>query len=65
MYAFCQEIQQRASGPGESATGVTYLSTRMHSKNSCILPLKVAATLLGGSRKGATRAVKIGVEATC
>ena len=23
MYAFCQKIQQRALGPGESAAGVT------------------------------------------
>ena len=26
FYAFCQKIQQRALGPGESAVGVTYLS---------------------------------------
>ena len=25
MYAFCQKIEQRTSGPGESAAGVTYL----------------------------------------
>ena len=48
IYAFCQKIQQRASGPGERATGVTYLSMRIHSK--------VAATFLRGSRKGAIRA---------
>ena len=30
IYPFCQKIQQRASGPGESAAGVTYLSMRMH-----------------------------------
>ena len=24
-YAFCQKIQQKASGPGESAAGITYL----------------------------------------
>ena len=56
LYAFCQKIQQRASGLGESAVGVTYLSTIMYPKNCCILPLKVAATLLIGSRKGATGA---------
>ena len=46
------EIQERASGPGESAAGVMYLSMRMHPKNSCIFPLKIVATLLSGSRKG-------------
>ena len=30
MYPFHQKIQQRASGLGESAAGVTYLSMRMH-----------------------------------
>ena len=30
IYAFCQKIQQRASGPGESAAWVTYLSIRIH-----------------------------------
>ena len=29
-YAFCQKIQQRASGPGESADGVTHLSMTTH-----------------------------------
>ena len=29
---FCQKIQQRASGPEESASGVTYLSMRIHPK---------------------------------
>ena len=56
IYAFCQKIQQRASGPAESTAWVTYLSMRMHPKNCCIFPLKVAATLLSGSRKGATGA---------
>ena len=32
IYAFCQRIQQRTSGPGESAAGVTYLSMRIHRK---------------------------------
>ena len=26
VYAFCQKVQERASGPRESAAGVTYLS---------------------------------------
>ena len=26
VYTFCQKVQPRASGPGESAAGVTYLS---------------------------------------
>ena len=33
---------------GESTAGVTYLSTRIHPKSSCIFPLKVSATLLNG-----------------
>ena len=41
---------------GESAAGVTYLSMRIHLKNCCIFPLKVSATLLNGSRKGAVGA---------
>ena len=52
IYAFCWKIQQRASGPGESAAGVTYLSMRIHPKSFCICSLKVATTLLGGLRKG-------------
>ena len=38
----------------ESTAGVTYLFMRMHPKNCCIFPLKVATTLLSGSRKGTT-----------
>ena len=30
IYAFYCKIQQRASGPGESAPGVAYLSMRMN-----------------------------------
>ena len=37
---------------GESATGLTYLSMRIHPKSCCIFLLKVSATLLNGSRKG-------------
>ena len=47
-----QEIQQRASGPRESVARVTYLSMRIHPKSCHIFPLKVAATLLSGSRNG-------------
>ena len=53
IYAFHQKIQRRVSGPGESTAGVTYLSMRMHSKSCCIFLLKVVATVLTGSRKGA------------
>ena len=56
IYAFCWKIQQRASGPGDSAAGVTYLFMRIHSKSCCIFPLKVAATLFSDSRQGAVRA---------
>ena len=45
------EIQQRVSGPGEKSAGGTYLSMRIHPKICCIFPLKVATTLLSGSRK--------------
>ena len=38
----------------EGAAGVTYLSMRMHPKNYCMFSLKVATTLLSGSRKDAT-----------
>ena len=41
---------------GESATGVTYLSMRIHPKSCRIFLLKVSATLLNGSRKGAVGA---------
>ena len=49
IYAILPEIQQRASGHGESVAGVTYLSMS-------IFTIKVAATLLSGSRKGAVGA---------
>ena len=39
-YAFCQKLQRRASGSGESTAGVTWhLTLRIHQQ-------------LGGSRKG-------------
>ena len=41
---------------GESAAGVTYLSIRIHSKSCRIFILKVSATLLNVSRKGAVGA---------
>ena len=41
---------------GESTAGVTYLSMRIHLKSCRIFPLKVSATLLNGSRKGAVGA---------
>ena len=44
------------SSAGERAPGVTYLSMRIHLKNCRIFPLKVSATLLNGSRKGAVGA---------
>ena len=69
FYAFCQKIQPRASGSGESAAGVTYLSVRTHAKSCRIFPLKVAATFLviqGRVRlEHSSHVVKVGVEATC
>ena len=56
VYTFCRKSQQRASSPGESAAGVTFLSMRIQSKNFCIFPKKVAATLLSGSEKDAVGA---------
>ena len=53
IYAFCQKIQQRALGPGEKAAGVMYLSLGIHPKSCHMFSLKVAATLLSGSRKDA------------
>ena len=52
IYAFCQKIQQKTSGLGECCW--CYVSIRMHPKNCCIFPLKVATTLLSGLRKGKT-----------
>ena len=45
IYTFCQEIQQKTSGPGESTGGVTYLCMRIHPKNCCIFPLKFLSQL--------------------
>ena len=33
IYTFCWKIQQRASGPGESAADVTYVSMRTYQKS--------------------------------
>ena len=49
LYTFCGKIQQRALGPGESATGVTYLFMRIHLKSCHIFSLKVAVITLPGS----------------
>ena len=51
-----QRCSDNTKSSGESAAGVTYLSMRIHSRSCLILPLKVVATLLSGSRKGAIRA---------
>ena len=51
IYSFCQKIQQRALSPKDSTAGVRYLSMRMHPESCHIFSLKVAATLLSGSRK--------------
>ena len=56
IYAFCRKIQQRASGPGDSTVGVMYLSMIIHLKGCHIFSLKVVATLVSGSRKGAVGA---------
>ena len=56
IYTFWWKSQERASSLGKSAAGVTYLSMRIHPKGCHIFPLKVAATLLSGSWKGAVGA---------
>ena len=53
IYAFCQKIQQRASGLGESAVGVLIYLWEYNRKAAASSPLEVAATLLSGSWKGA------------
>ena len=52
IHVFCWKIQQRGLGPGDSASEDMYLSMRIHPKSCLIFPLKVATTLLSGSRKG-------------
>ena len=53
IYAFCQKIQQGTSGPGESPVEVISIfeNTSKFLILKSIFPLKVAATLLSGSRK--------------
>ena len=53
IYAFCQKIQQRASGLGESAVGVLIYLWEYNRKVAASSPLEGAATLLSGSWKGA------------
>ena len=38
IYTFCQKVQQRALGPGQSTAGVTYLSMKIHPKSCRIFP---------------------------
>ena len=50
IYAFCQKIQQMTSGPGERCW--CYVSIYENAPKNCrIFPLKVATTLLSGSRR--------------
>ena len=56
IYAFSREFKHRASGPGEGTAGVRYFSMRIHPKTCRIFSLKVVATLLNGSRRGAVGA---------
>ena len=63
------EIQQRASGPGESVAGATYLSLRIHPKSCRVSLPKVATTLLTVQGKvqleHSSHIVNVDVEATC
>ena len=38
IYTFCQKVQQRALGSGQSTAGVTYLSMKIHPKSCRIFP---------------------------
>ena len=38
IYTFCQKVQQRALGPGQSTAGVTYLSMKIDPKSCRIFP---------------------------
>ena len=51
-------LENLAEGPRVQERALLKLRTykRIHLKSCCILPLKVAATLLSGSRKGAVEA---------
>ena len=63
MQAFCWIIQQRASGPGESTAGATYLSMRIHPKSCLKQPyLKVQGSV---QLEYISHIAKDGVEATC
>ena len=68
IYTFCQQIQQRASGPGESAAGVTLSTYENTPKSYHISPLIVAATLVVQGRaqlEHSSHIVKVLVKATC
>ena len=55
IYAFCWKFSRRPWAQ-ESAAGTTYMPLRIRPKSCYIFPLKVAATLLSGSGKGAVGA---------
>ena len=69
IYAFCQKIQQKALGPGESTAGVMYLSMGIHLKSYRIVPKKVATIYLVVQGRmqleHSSHIVKVVVEATC
>ena len=44
IYTFCQKVQQRALGPGQSTAGVTYLSMKIHPKSCRIFPRVIQST---------------------
>ena len=52
IYAFCWNIQQSASGSGESTVGVVYLSMRIHLKSCHFFSVEIATTLFSDSMKG-------------
>ena len=67
------EVQQKASGPGESAVGVANLSMRIHPKSCRIFPPYLSVSLpqlylvfQGTAQlKHSSCIVKVGVETTC
>ena len=62
IYAILPEIQQRASGHGESVAGVTYLSMSIFTLKLLQLYLVVQGR---AQLKHSSHIVKAGVEATC
>ena len=53
---FCLKTRETVLGPGESFCRITFLSMSIQPKSCQIFPLKIATTLLIGSRKNSVGA---------